>query len=60
MCMLVGYSLEEIHVHACRSQFGGDSYMLVGYSLEEIRVHACRSQFGAWRRFIHACRSQFR
>ena len=25
MCMLVGHSLEEIHVHACRLQFGGDS-----------------------------------
>ena len=39
MCMLVGHSLEEIHVHACRSQFGRDSYMLVGHSLDEI--HTC-------------------
>ena len=59
MRMLAGHSLEEIHVHACRSQFGQDSCaclqvtvwmifvcMLAGHSLEEIHVHACRSQFG--------------
>ena len=28
---------------ACRSQFGGDSYMLVGHSLEEIRVRALQN-----------------
>ena len=44
--MLVDHSLEEIHLHACRSQFGGDSNMLAGHSLEEIHVHAGMSQFG--------------